>query len=251
MNPSDQVFANVHSIETFGTFDGPGIRYVLFLQGCPFKCQYCHNRDTWSTEQNQRKSVNEILSDFEKYSHFYKNGGITVSGGEPLLQINFLIELFKKAKERNIHTCLDTSGGTYHERHNERFTELMKYTDLVLLDIKEINEEKHVSLTKQSNKQVLSFARFLDELRKKVIIRYVLVPTITDDEKDLLELRQFLDTLSNVINIEVLPYHKSGISKWKSLGVTYELEHIIEPTKKMVERAENVLKSGFKFNGTQ
>ena len=247
MNPSNQVFANVHSIETFGTFDGPGIRYVLFLQGCPFKCQYCHNRDTWSTEQNQRKSVNEILSDFEKYSHFYKNGGITVSGGEPLLQIHFLIELFKKAKERNIHTCLDTSGGTYHEKNNELFIELLKYTDLVLLDIKEINEEKHLSLTKQSNKQVLSFARFLSDMKKKTIIRYVLVPTITDAEEDLIKLREFLDTLNNVVNIEVLPYHRSGISKWKDLGVKYELEKIEEPKKKMVERAEHLLKSGYNY----
>ncbi|HAX03820.1 MAG: pyruvate formate-lyase 1-activating enzyme [Tenericutes bacterium GWC2_34_14] len=248
MNLSKDVFANVHHIETFGTFDGPGIRYVLFLQGCPFQCQYCHNRDSWSTDKNKIMTSDEVLSDFEKFSHFYKNGGITVSGGEPLLQIHFLIDLFKKAKQRNIHTCLDTAGGTYHEKHSDLFIELMRYTDLVLLDLKQINEAKHLSLTKQSNTQVLAFARFLNDIKKKVIIRHVLVPTITDDETDLKNLRLFLDGLSNVSQIEILPYHKSGIHKWKNLGFTYELEHIQEPTKQMVENAKIILTKGYKFN---
>jgi pyruvate formate lyase activating enzyme len=248
MNQSNNLLANVHSIETFGAFDGPGIRYVLFLQGCPFQCQYCHNRDTWSTTQNKTMSVNDVLSDFEKYSHFYKKGGITVSGGEPLLQINFLIELFKTAKERNIHTCLDTSGGSYHKRNDALFHELMKYTDLVLLDIKHIDDTKHQVLTKSSNQHVLEFAKLLDLLHKKVIIRHVLVPTLTDNESDLKNLRLFLDELTNVIGIEVLPYHKTGIKKWNELGFTYELTHIDEPTKDMIKKAEDILKKDYRFS---
>jgi pyruvate formate lyase activating enzyme len=247
MNLSKTVFGNVHSIETFGAFDGPGIRYVLFLQGCPFQCQYCHNRDTWSYEKNKQMTADEVLSDFEKYSHFYRKGGITVSGGEPLLQIHFLIELFRKAKERNIHTCLDTSGGSYHTKNDALFMELMTYTDLVLLDIKHIDEKKHQSLTKSSNQPVLAFAKLLDQLQKKVIIRHVLVPTITDEEEDLKHLRRFLNTLTNVVGIEVLPYHKAGIKKWNDLGYTYELEHISEPTKDMVKRAEAILMNDYLF----
>lgn len=248
MNQSNPLFGNVHSIETFGAFDGPGIRYVLFLQGCPFQCQYCHNRDTWSMTQNKIMTPDQVLSDFEKYSHFYRKGGITVSGGEPLLQIHFLIELFRKAKERNIHTCLDTSGGSYHIKNDDLIIELMKYTDLVLLDIKHINESKHVLLTQSSNYQVLAFAKRLDELKKKMIIRHVLVPTITDDDEDLKNLRHFMDRLSYVVGIEVLPYHKSGIHKWIELGFEYELNHISEPTYEMVQKAENILKSDYKFH---
>lgn len=247
MNPSNNIFGNVHHVETFGAFDGPGIRYVLFLQGCPFQCQYCHNRDSWSLKENKMMTADQVLSDFEKYSHFYRKGGLTVSGGEPLLQIHFLIELFRKAKERNIHTCLDTSGGTYHIKNDDLIIELMKYTDLILLDIKHINESKHLTLTKSSNQQVLAFAKLLDQLDKKVIIRHVLVPTITDDEEDLKNLRRFIDGLSNVVGIEVLPYHRSGIHKWKELGFKYELEHIQEPTKEMVTRAEDILKKGYKL----
>ncbi len=248
MKPSNQVFANVHSIETFGAFDGPGIRYVLFLQGCPFQCQYCHNRDTWDTKVNKTMTVDDVLNDYDIYRTFYKKGGLTVSGGEPLLQINFLIELFKKAKEKGIHTCLDTSGGTYHPTHHERFKELIQYTDLVLLDIKHINEEKHHSLTKSSNKNVLAFAEFLDKHQIKMIIRHVLVPTLTDDEDDLKELRSFLDTLHHVVAIEVLPYHKAGISKWKELGFNYELEHIEKPTLNMIQKAEKILKDHYLFD---
>lgn len=248
MKLSNQVFANVHSIETFGAFDGPGIRYVLFLQGCPFQCQYCHNRDTWSTKQNKMMTVDDVLTDYETYRTFYKNGGLTVSGGEPLLQIHFLIELFKKAKEKGIHTCLDTSGGTYHAMHNDLFIELMKYTDLILLDIKQINDEKHLALTKNSNKHVLAFAQFLDQHQKKMVIRHVLVPTLTDDEKDLKNLRSFLDTLHYVVSIEVLPYHKAGISKWKELGVKYELEHIEKPNLDIIKKAETILKDKYHYH---
>jgi len=248
MKHSNQTYANVHSIETLGAFDGPGIRYVIFLQGCPFQCQYCHNRDTWSQNKNKLMSVSDILNEYQKYNHFYKKGGITVSGGEPLLQIDFLIELFKKAKECNIHTALDTSAACYNFKDNFKFVELMKYTDLVLLDIKHIDEEKHIKLTKSTNKQVLEFARFLDMLKIKVIIRHVLIPTITNDIEDLKRFRSFLDTLTNVIDIEILPYHKKGIKKWQDLNFTYELTHILEPTIKEIEEVELYLKSQYKFH---
>jgi len=243
----NQRLGNIHSIETFGAFDGPGIRYVLFLQGCPFRCQYCHNRDTWSTQQNKLMSVDEILHDFEMYSHFYKNGGLTVSGGEALLQLDFLINLFKEAKNRNIHTCLDTSAGCYDERYNHQYHELLKYTDLVLLDIKHIDDLEHIKLTKHSNQRVLAFAKLLSELNIKTIIRHVLLPTINDQDKYLLQFRAFLDTLNNVTKIEVLPYHKTGVKKWEDMGFEYELYHIDEPTDIEVQKAETILTKDYHF----
>lgn len=248
MNTSKPILANVHSIETFGTFDGPGVRFVLFLQGCPFQCQYCHNRDTWSTKTNKLMSVDDVLNQYDQYRHFYKKGGLTVSGGEPLMQIHFLIELFKKAKEKNIHTCLDTSAGTYHMKNDALFQELMTYTDLVLLDIKHIDDKKHLVLTKSSNEHVLAFAKLLSQLQIKVVIRHVLVPTLTDDEHDLKNLRAFLDTLSNVVQIDVLPYHKAGIHKWNNLGFTYELMHIEEPSKDTIKKVEDILKNNYLFS---
>lgn len=241
------VVGNIHSIETFGAFDGPGIRYVLFLQGCPFRCQYCHNRDTWSTNTNKLLSVNEILHDFEIYSHFYKDGGLTVSGGEALLQLPFLIQLFKEAKKRNIHTCLDTSAGCYTINQIDMYKELLSYTDLVLLDIKHIDEQKHIILTSNSNKQVLEFARLLDELNVKTIIRHVLLPTINDNEIYLYKLREFLNTLNNLVGIEVLAYHKTGIKKWDEMGIKYELLDIKEPSKEIITKAELILKKNYSF----
>jgi len=247
MKASNQIFANVHSIETFGAFDGPGIRYVVFLQGCPFQCQYCHNRDTWSTKQNQLMDSDDILNDYMKYKGFYKKGGLTVSGGEPLLQLPFLIDLFKKAKEKQIHTCLDTSAACFNLKQIDLYKTLMQYTDLVLLDLKHINEDQHLQLTGSSNSQVLDFARFLDEIEQPTLIRHVLVPTISDKEEDLMNLRSFLDTLTNVIDIEVLPYHTRGIEKWKALGYTYPIPEILEPTEASIEKAETILKTKYLF----
>jgi pyruvate formate lyase activating enzyme len=248
MTHSKERYANVHSIETLGAFDGPGIRYVLFLQGCPFQCQYCHNRDTWSTKKNKHMTVLDVLEDYSKYQRFYKKGGLTVSGGEPLLQLDFLIDLFQEAKNRGIHTCLDTSAACYDPKKNERFLELMRYTDLVLLDIKHIDDEKHKKLTGSSNQQVLAFAQYLSELNQKTIIRHVLVPTLTDDEADLKKLRSFLDTLSNVVGIEILPYHQKGIIKWQQLGLNYPLKDILEPTEAQVKKAELILKDKYVFH---
>jgi pyruvate formate lyase activating enzyme len=198
-------------------------------------------------KKNKMMRVSDILDDYEKYQRFYKKGGITVSGGEPLLQIDFLIALFEEAKIRNIHTCLDTSAACFDPKQSEKFKKLMKLTDLVLLDIKHIDSEKHQILTGSPNHQVLSFARYLDELKVKVIIRHVLVPTLTDDEADLMKLRSFLDTLTNVVGIEVLPYHQKGMSKWKDLGFRYALEEIFEPSDDLIEKAELILKDKYVF----
>src|SRR5690625_637172 len=238
---------NVHSIETFGAFDGPGIRYIVFLQGCPFKCQFCHNRDTWSTKTNTSMSVDEIVKDYKKYENFYEKGGVTVSGGEPLLQLPFLVELFKAFKKIGVHTTIDTSAACYDVRRIEEFKELMKYSDLVLLDIKQINDEKHKVLVGSSNQRVLDFAKFLDELNVKVNTRHVLIPGVNNDPKDLKDLRKFLDSLNNIVNIDVLPYHTKGKVKWESLGFTYPLEGVKEPTDEEVRYAEKILKENYKY----
>lgn len=238
---------NVHSIETFGAFDGPGVRYIVFLQGCPFRCQFCHNRDTWSTEENKLMTVEEIVNDFKKYQHFYHNGGITVSGGEPLLQTPFLIELFKEFKKMGVHTTIDTAAGCFDVRRSEDFKELMKYTDLVLLDFKQFDDEKHKVLVGHSNQRVLDFAKFLDELKVKVNTRHVLIPGVNNDPEDLKNLRKFMDSLSNIVKIDVLPYHTKGKVKWEKLGFDYPLEGVNPPTQEEVKLAEEILKKDFKY----
>lgn len=247
MSLSKKITGNIHSIETFGTFDGPGVRYVLFLQGCPFKCKFCHNRDTWSTDKNKLMTPNDVYNDFKRFKRFYKNGGITVSGGEPLLQLEFLKELFKLFKEHKIHTCLDTSGACYNEKNNPLFQELLKYTDLVLLDIKQIDEEKHIDLVGSSNKMVLDFAKYLDSLNVNIGTRHILIPTINDSVQDLTRLRAFLDTLNNIVSIDVLPYMTLGIHKWEEMNLTYPLKDIKEPTKKEILNAEKILKKDYLY----
>lgn len=247
MNKDRLLQGNIYHIETLGTFDGPGVRYILFLQGCPFKCQFCHNRDSWSTRTNKLMSVDEVIDDFNKYRSFYDDGGITISGGEPLMQLPFLIELFKRLKAEGVHTCIDTSAACFDVRKSDDFKELMKYTDLVLLDIKQINDEKHKVLVGASNKRVLEFAKFLDELQVPVYTRHVLIPGINNDEQDLKDLRNFLDTLTNVKDINVLPYHTSGRNKWEEMGLTYPLEGVVEPSKEQVRIAEDILKTGYRY----
>jgi len=247
MRVFNKKIGNVHSIETFGTFDGPGIRYVLFLQGCQLRCKFCHNRDTWETHDNKLMSVDEILEDYEKYKHFYKNGGITVSGGEATLQIYFLIELFKAAKKKNIHTCLDTSAGVFNLKNVKLYDELLKYTDLVLLDIKHIDNEVHKWLVGVPNVHIIEFARYLNDKKIPTVIRHVLLPEINSSFENLANLRKLLDDFVNIVGIDVLPYHKKGIMKWKMMGLKYELEHINEPDDNLIKFAENILKSNFKF----
>lgn len=230
----------VHSFETFTTVDGPGIRFILFLSNCPLRCKYCHNPDTWACK-GKEYSVDDIVNEILKYKNYYKNGGVTISGGEPLLQIDFVIEIFKKLKKYNMHTAIDTSGITFNENQIEKFDELNKYTDLYLLDIKEIDEKKHIELTGKSNKNILEFAQYLSKNNKKVWIRHVIVPTINLDKDDLIKTKEFIDTLNNVERVDVLPYHTLGVHKYKELGLKYPLEGVRTPTSEEIKFAKEIL----------
>lgn len=230
----------VHSFETFTTVDGPGIRFILFLSNCPLRCKYCHNPDTWACK-GKEYSVDEIVNEILKYKNYYKNGGVTISGGEPLLQIDFVIDIFKKLKKYNMHTAIDTSGITFNENQIKKFDELNKYTDLYLLDIKEIDEKKHIELTGKSNKNILKFAQYLSKNNKKVWIRHVIVPTINLDKEDLIKTKEFIDTLNNVERVDVLPYHTLGVHKYKDLGLKYPLEGVRTPTSEEIKFAKEIL----------
>ncbi|HIS88637.1 TPA: pyruvate formate lyase-activating protein [Candidatus Avigastranaerophilus faecigallinarum] len=240
------MFGNVHSIESFGTVDGPGIRLVVFLQGCPMRCLYCHNPDTWSYEENKKVFVSEILDKYDSIKEFLKNGGITVTGGEPLSQIDFVTELFKQAKQKNIHTALDTSGVLFNRKNLAQFDKLLKYTDLVLLDIKHINDEEHKKLTGFSNKNILDFAMYLSEKNIPIWVRHVVVPTITDDEKHLKELGKFLANIKSLKALDVLPYHNMAISKYENLNIDYPLKNISPLTKEEAMKARQIIINSYK-----
>ena len=234
----------VHSIESFGSVDGPGIRFVIFLKGCTMRCQYCHNPDTWSRTGGTLRSVDDILAQAQRYQSYWgEKGGITVSGGEALLQIYSLTELFRKAKALGINTCLDTSAQPFSRESSNfsAFEELMKYTDLVLLDIKHIDSEAHKQLTGWRNENILDCARYLSDIEKPVWIRHVLIPGINDDDKWLYRLRAFIDTLSNVERVEVLPYHALGVYKWEQLGIPYPLKDIKSPTNESLLHTQKIL----------
>ena len=236
----------IHSIDSFGSVDGPGVRFVTFLQGCHMRCRYCHNPDTWDMKKGTLYTTDELLEKAMKYRSYWKNdGGITVSGGEPLLQIDFLTEFFRKAKANGIHTTLDTSGNpfTREEPFFSKFNELMKYTDLVMLDIKHIDDEQHKILTGCTNKNILDLARYLSDIKKPVWIRHVLVPERSDYDEYLERLHDFIETLDNVEKVEVLPYHTLGEYKWKELGYDYPLAGIDPPTKERVENANRILET--------
>ena len=234
----------VHSIESFGSVDGPGIRFVIFLKGCTMRCQYCHNPDTWSRTGGTLRSVDDILAQAQRYQSYWgEKGGITVSGGEALLQIHSLTELFRKAKALGINTCLDTSAQPFSRESSNfsAFEELMKYTDLVLLDIKHIDSEAHKQLTGWRNENILDCARYLSNIRKPVWIRHVLIPGMNDDDESLYRLRAFIDTLSNVERVEVLPYHALGVYKWEQLGIPYPLKDIKSPTNESLLHTQKIL----------
>ena len=238
----------VHSTESFGTVDGPGVRFVVFLQGCPMRCKYCHNPDTWKMNSGSLRSAQSLLKEYERNAAFYNRGGITVTGGEALMQIDFLLELFTLAKQKNIHTCLDTSGITYRpgqSSYNEKLDQLMTVTDLVMLDIKHIDPECHKDLTGHDNAPVLAFAKYLDEKNIPVWIRHVVVPGITDDPVQLSRLGQFLGGLNNVKALDVLPYHIMGISKYKQLDLPYPLEGVEPATKQQAMDAKKVILTAY------
>ena len=237
----------VHSLESFGSVDGPGVRYIIFLTGCAMRCQFCHNPDTWDMKKGTLYTTDELLEKAMKYRSYWKNdGGITVSGGEPLLQIDFLTELFRKAKANGIHTTLDTSGNpfTREEPFFSKFNELMKYTDLVMLDIKHIDDVQHKILTGCTNKNILDLARYLSDIKKPVWIRHVLVPERSDYDEYLIKLDEFIQTLDNVQKVEVLPYHTLGAYKWDELGYEYKLKGIDPPSVERVENANKLLHTG-------
>lgn len=219
----------IHSIETFGTVDGPGVRFVLFLQGCPMRCAYCHNPDTWDPNSGSPAEAGKIMEQFRRNKSFYKDGGITVTGGEPLLQLDFLLDLFTLAKQEGVHTCIDTSGIPFAPSDKElmeKLNRLLSMTDLVMLDIKHIDPKLHKQLTGHSNETILRFAHYLDRKKIPVWIRHVVVPTVTDDETYLYRLGWFIGGLGNLKALDVLPYHTMGRVKYEKLGIPYRLEGI-------------------------
>lgn len=243
------MIGHIHSTESFGAADGPGVRFIIFMQGCHMRCRYCHNPDTWKMDGGDEVTADEILKRALRFKPYWgKDGGITISGGEPLLQIDFVIELFKKAKELGINTCIDTAGNpfTKEEPFFSKFEELMKYTDLLLLDLKEINPARHKDLTGFDNSNIIEMAKYLSEINKPVWIRHVLVPEHSDFDEDLDALGDFIDTLSNVDRVEILPYHTLGKFKWENLGIPYTLESISPPSAERIENAKQRIHAGIR-----
>ena len=239
----------IHSLESFGTVDGPGVRFVVFVQGCPMRCAYCHNPDTWPMTGGKIMEASEIIAQYERNRPFYKGGGITVTGGEPLMQVDFLIELFSLAKEKDIHTCIDTSGIAYNPDNKafiEKLDKLMALTDLVMLDIKHIDPVKHKELTQQPNDGILAFCEYLNDRKVDMWIRHVVVPTITDDDEYLYKLGYFIGGFTNVKALDVLPYHTMGKAKYEQLGMEYKLDGIPAMDKNKVIEKKQVILQGIK-----
>lgn len=236
----------IHSTESFGTVDGPGIRFVIFFQGCPMRCLYCHNPDTWAPGKGQLMTADELLAQYDRYKEFLKNGGITATGGEPMLQMPFLTELFTKAKDRGIHTCLDTAGICFTLSHSADFEALAAVTDLVMLDIKHIDEETHRKLTGHSNRNILAFAEFLAAQGVPLWIRHVVVPGWTDDPDSLETLGYFIGGLRTLKGLDVLPYHDMGKAKYASLGMEYPLDGTPALPKEEAEKARGYIMQGIK-----
>ena len=241
----------IHQLESFGSVDGPGVRFIIFFAGCPLRCKYCHNPDTWDMMKGKQYTADELLDEAITCREYWgTKGGITVSGGEPLAQIDFLLELFTKAKERGINTCIDTAGGPFTREGEwfEKFKQLMNVTDVLLMDIKHINEEEHIKLTGHTGKNIIEMFRYLDEINKPVWIRHVLVPGITDNDEYLIQTRDFIRTLGNVQRVEVLPYHGLGAMKYNDLGIDYVLKDTNSPTAERVQNAREILECS-KYDG--
>ncbi len=240
------MIGRIHSTESFGTVDGPGIRFVVFMQGCPMRCKYCHNPDTWEISAGKEVTVDEILAEYNGCKEFYKNGGITVTGGEPLMQIDFVTELFEAAKAQEIHTCLDTSGITFTEHERHKFDRLIKSCDLVMLDIKHIDNALHRELTAQDNTNILGFAQYLSDNGVPMWIRHVVVPDITTDEEYLYKLGRFIGGLRSVKALDVLPYHVMGVSKYEKLNIEYPLKGTPPATEQQSLDAKVAIMRGIK-----
>lgn len=240
----------IHSLESFGTVDGPGTRYVVFVQGCPMRCQYCHNPDTWSMTAGELMDPEYIMEQYKRNEPFYRNGGgLTVTGGEPLMQIDFLIDLFTLCKAENIHTCLDTSGIAFNPANDElmaKFDKLMELTDLVMLDIKHIDPEMHKIVAKQPNENILAFAEYLDKKGIDVWIRHVIVPGLTDDDEYLYKLGYYIGGLSNLKALDALPYHTMGKVKYEKLGIEYPLGDTPGMDKNVLVEKKQIIINGIK-----
>lgn len=236
----------VNSMESFGLVDGPGVRFVVFLQGCALRCQFCHNPETWQKGGTEWKAQ-ELTRHLLRYRTYWRdNGGVTFSGGEPLLQLPFVTEVFRQLKKEGIHTCIDTAGQPFRDDPEwlAQFDELMAVTDLTMLDVKEMDEEKHIALTGKSNQNILAMARYLSDHGHDMWIRHVLVPGLTDDEADLRALSDFIAGLKHVRRVEVLPYHTLGLFKWEKLGIAYPLAGVRTPADEEVKKAEEILRTG-------
>ncbi len=243
MTDNTNIKGYVHSLETFGLVDGPGVRFVVFLQGCAMRCQFCHNPETWKSGGEEWTAA-DLWSKALRYKNYWsKNGGVTVSGGEPLLQIDFLIEFLRFAKKSGAHTAIDTAGQPFSDSAQwlSKFEKLMEYTDLVILDIKDMDEQAHIKLTGKTNSNILQMAQWLSEHNKTMWIRHVLVPDLTDDENDLRKMHGFISSLKTVERVEILPYHTLGLAKWISLGIDYPLNDVKTPTPEQIKKAEEIL----------
>ncbi len=241
----ERITGMVNATESFGAVDGPGIRFIVFMQGCRMRCRYCHNPETWSMDGGIERTPEEVFEQAYRYHSYWKNGGgITVSGGEALLQIDFVTRLFEICHENGVNTCLDTAGNpfTREEPFFSKFNKLMEVTDLFMLDIKQIDEAKHKDLTGFTNRNILEMAEYLSENGKKMWIRYVLVPGLTTDEEDQKKLAEFIHSLKTVEKSEVLPYHAMGVPKWEKLGIPYSLKDVKAPTTEEIQQAEKYLK---------
>ncbi|OOF11362.1 MULTISPECIES: pyruvate formate lyase 1-activating protein [Salinivibrio] len=233
----------IHSFESCGTVDGPGIRFIVFMQGCLMRCKYCHNRDTWDTHGGKEVTVDEIMKDVRAYRHFItaSGGGVTASGGEAMLQPEFVRDFFQAAKAEGIHTCLDTNG--YVRKHTPVIDEVLDATDLVMLDLKQLNDEIHENLVGVSNRRTLDFANYLHKIGQKTWIRYVVVPGYTDDDDSAHRLGQFIKEMDNIEKVELLPYHQLGAHKWEALGYDYELQDVAPPSKEVMDNVKNIISS--------
>ena len=236
----------IHSTESFGTVDGPGVRFVVFFQGCPMRCRYCHNPDTWKFDSGKEVTPEELLREYDSYKEFLRSGGITATGGEPLAQPEFLLELFSLAHKKGVHTCLDTSGAVYDPDYHDNIDRILAQTDLVMLDIKHIDSTAHKSLTGADNRNILEFARHLRELGIPVWIRHVVVPGLTDDRDELFRLGEFLSELDNLKALDVLPYHDMAKAKYEELGIKYTLPDTPPLSKEQAMAARDIIMSGLK-----